>query len=423
MKILVVGGGGREDALAWKLSQSRLAEKIFIAPGNAGTSMRGENVPISADDIDGLREFALRESVDLTVVGPELPLTMGIVDAFEEAGLKVFGPSRKAAQLEGSKVFSKELMTRLGIPTARYRKFTDPVEARAFVEGLNSQVVIKADGLAAGKGAIVCQTMDEALKATDTIMVKRAFGDAGASVVVEEFLSGEEASFIAVTDGTTVLPLAPAQDHKAIYEGDRGPNTGGMGAYSPAPVVTKAMEREITERIMEPVVRAMKEAGTPYSGVLYAGLMLTENGPMVLEFNCRFGDPEAQPILMRLKNDLVEVLLASVEGKLHEIELDWDDRAAVCVVMASEGYPGSYEKGKEIHGLDEAVKVEDVVVFHAGTAEVDGRIVTAGGRVLGVTGLGTDIGDAIKRTYSVVEMISWEGVYYRRDIGAKALRR
>lgn len=422
MKLLVIGGGGREHALVWKLARSEKAIKIFTAPGNPGTALHGENVPIKADDIAGLKSFALNENMDLTVVGPELPLTLGIVDAFVDAGIKIFGPTKKAAELEGSKVFCKELMERYDIPTGGYKRFEDAKEARAYVDTHPLPVVIKADGLAAGKGAIVCNSKDEALEAVELIMEKKAFGEAGKRLMVEEFLEGEEASFLAVTDGKTVLPLAPAQDHKAIYEGDQGPNTGGMGAYSPAPLVTPELEREIMDTVMVPTVKAMAAEGRPYKGVLYAGLMIKEGRPKVLEFNCRFGDPETQPILMRLQSDLLPVLLKAAEGGLAGVKLDWGGKAAVCVVMASGGYPESYEKGRVISGLDKAGAMEDVVVFHAGTAEKDGNIVTSGGRVLGVTGVADSIKDAIEKTYQAVQKISWEGAYYRRDIGAKALK-
>lgn len=421
--MLVIGGGGREHAIVWKLAASPLVKKIYTAPGNPGTAAHGENVPIAVDDIAGLVDFAKREAVDLTVVGPELPLTLGVADAFRAEGLRIFGPTKAAAALEGSKAFSKALMTKYGLPTARYREFTDPDEALRYAEGAGGPVVIKADGLAAGKGVLICSTVDEMIVAVDSLMKKKVFGEAGERVIVEDFLVGEEASFIAVTDGRCVVPLAPSQDHKAIYDGDEGPNTGGMGAYSPAPVVTAELEREIMERIMVPAVRAMEEEGRPYSGVLYAGLMMTDEGPMLLEFNCRFGDPEAQPLMARLEDDLAELLMACAEGGLEERTLSWSEKTAVCVVMASEGYPGEYEKGKPISGLEEAAAMEDVVVFHAGTAEEDGRIVTAGGRVLGVTGLGADTKEAIEHTYRAVEKISWDGAYYRRDIGLKALGR
>jgi phosphoribosylamine--glycine ligase len=421
MKLLVVGSGGREHALAWKLTQSEKVKKLFTAPGNAGTSLHGENVPIKADDIEGLKDFALKQGIDLTVVGPELPLTLGIVDVFTSAGMKIFGPSRGAAEIEGSKGFSKDLMERYGIPTAKYKRFDDSGDARAYVQGHPTPLVIKADGLASGKGVLICRTVEEAFLAIYLIMDKKTFGEAGKRVVVEEYLSGEEASFLAVTDGETVLPLAPAQDHKAIYDGDRGPNTGGMGAYSPAPLVTRDLEEEIMKTIMVPAVKAMEEEGRPYKGVLYAGLMIEDGKPKVLEFNCRFGDPETQPILMRLQNDLLPVLLSSIEGGLHELTLDWGGKAAVCVVMASEGYPDQYEAGKVIKGLEEADEMEGVVVFHAGTAKKGGSIVTSGGRVLGVTGVGPGIKQAQEKAYGAVERISWDGAYYRKDIGAKAL--
>jgi phosphoribosylamine--glycine ligase len=421
MKLLVVGSGGREHALAWKLTQSEKVKKLFTAPGNAGTSLHGENVPIKADDIEGLKDFALKQGIDLTVVGPELPLTLGIVDVFTSAGMKIFGPSRGAAEIEGSKGFSKDLMERYGIPTAKYKRFDDSGDARAYVQGHPTPLVIKADGLASGKGVLICRTVEEAFLAIYLIMDKKTFGEAGKRVVVEEYLSGEEASFLAVTDGETVLPLAPAQDHKAIYDGDRGPNTGGMGAYSPAPLVTRDLEEEIMKTIMVPAVKAMEEEGRPYKGVLYAGLMIEDGKPKALEFNCRFGDPETQPILMRLQNDLLPVLLSSIEGGLDELTLDWGGKAAVCVVMASGGYPDQYEAGKVIKGLEEADEMEGVVVFHAGTATKGGSIVTSGGRVLGVTGVGPGIKQAQEKAYGAVERISWDGAYYRKDIGAKAL--
>jgi phosphoribosylamine--glycine ligase len=427
MKILVVGSGGREHALVWKLAQSEKVTNIFTAPGNPGTALYSENVPIKADDIEGLKGFALKEGIDFTVVGPELPLTLGIVDVFTEAGMRIFGPTKKAAELEGSKVFCKELMERYNIPTGKYKRFEDPGKAKAYIETHHVPLVVKADGLAAGKGVLVCLTLDEAFVAIELIMEKKAFGEAGRNVVVEEYLPGEEASYLVITDSKTVLPLAPAQDHKPIYDGDTGPNTGGMGAYSPAPIVTPELEEEIMKTIMKPAVKAMEAEGRPYRGVLYAGLMIHDGKPRVLEFNCRFGDPEAQPILMRLQNDLLPVLLSAVEGGeggeggLDEVKLDWGGKAAVCVVMASEGYPDQYEKGKVIKGLEEANKMEDIVVFHAGTAKKDGQIVTSGGRVLGVTGVGADIKEAIEKSYKAVEKISWDGAYYRKDIGAKAL--
>ena len=423
MKVLVVGGGGREHALAWKIKRSPLVEKVYAAPGNAGIAQDATCVSISPDDFKALAEFAKKEGIDLTVVGPEDPLCKGIVDYFEGEGLRIFGPSQKAAQLEGSKAFSKDFMKRYNIPTAFYKVFSDPNEAKEYIKAQGAPIVVKADGLAAGKGALVCETLDDALAAVDKIMVERAFGDAGNRVVVEEFLTGEEASFIAITDGEHIYPLAGSQDHKPIYDGDKGPNTGGMGAYSPAPVITPAVHEKVMERVMKPVVEGMKEMGHPFKGVIYAGLMIKDEEPKVLEYNVRFGDPEAQPILLRMKSDLVPALIASIEGNLQDVELDYLSQAAVCVVMASGGYPGSYKKGYPISGLDEAAKMKDVVVFHAGTAEKEGKIVTNGGRVLGVTALGDTIKDAIDRAYQAVSLISWEGVQYRKDIGAKALRR
>jgi len=422
MKVLIVGGGGREHALAWKLSRSERVTKLFIAPGNPGTAQHGENVAIAAEDIEGLKAFALREKIDLTVVGPELPLTLGITDAFAAEGLLVFGPSKAAAELEGSKAFSKELMFRHNIPTAFYKKFEDPSEARAYVDSHEPPMVVKADGLAAGKGVVICQTRQEALDAIELMMGRKAFGSAGKRIIIEEFLAGEEASFLAITDGRTVLPLAPCQDHKAIFDGDRGPNTGGMGAYSPAPVLTLELQEEVMEEVMYPAVRGMEKEGRPYRGILYAGLMITEAGPRVLEFNCRFGDPETQPIMMRLASDLLEALLAAAEGRLHEVALEWRKDTAVCVVMAAKGYPGEYLKGSEIRGLEKAALLPDTMVFHAGTKASDGKIVTSGGRVLGVTALGPDTRSAIENAYRAVGLITWEGAQYRTDIGKKALR-
>jgi len=422
MKILVIGSGGREHALAWKLSRSPKVTKVYTAPGNPGTASVGENVLIPAENIAELKEFALSEKIDLTVVGPELPLTLGIADEFEEAGLKVFGPSRKAAEIEGSKIFSKELMQKYGIPTGHFKKFDNPEFARAYIETHEPPFVVKADGLAAGKGVIICQTRDEATSAVGLIMEDKAFGEAGVHIIIEEFLTGEEASLLAITDGRTVVPLAPAQDHKAIFDGDKGPNTGGMGAYSPAPVISPALADELMESVMRPTVAAMEKEGRPYRGVLYAGIMMTEKGPKVLEFNCRFGDPETQPIMMRLEDDLFDVLMAAVDGRLEGVELHWSPKTAVCVVMSAMGYPGEYLKGSTIEGLKNAAGIEDVVVFHAGTTTSHGRVVTSGGRVLGVTALGDSVQDAIDKAYRAVGRISWEGAYYRKDIGQKALR-
>jgi phosphoribosylamine--glycine ligase len=423
MKMLVVGSGGREHALAWKLSQSPLAEKIFCAPGNGGTAKFATNVPISAEDVSELVVFAKKEGIDLTVVGPEAPLAKGITEAFKRNDLRVFGPTREAAQLESSKVFAKEFCRRYNIPTARSAEFTDLNEALDYVKGENPPLVVKADGLAAGKGVIICRTRDDAEAAVHSMLQGQAFGDASKSILIEEFLEGEEASFLAFSDGNHVLPLASSQDHKPIGDGDTGPNTGGMGAYSPAPVVDAEVYEKVMERVMLPTVRGMVTEGCPFIGILYAGLMIRDGDPYVLEYNVRFGDPEAQPLLIRLKNDLVEVLDAALDGQLNKIHLQWDTRPAVCVVMSSEGYPGSYEKGKEITGIAEAETIPDVKVFHAGTKWDEGKLVTSGGRVLGVTALGGDVGQAIERAYQAVERIKWDGCYCRRDIGKKALNR
>ncbi len=423
MKVLVVGSGGREHALVWKLAQSPLVKKVFCAPGNAGIAKEAECLPVKATDISGLVSLAKRRRIDLTVVGPEQPLSEGIVDAFRKAGLPIFGPSKQAAQIEASKVFAKELMKKYGIPTAEFVVFDDLQKAHAYLEGKGAPIVVKADGLAAGKGVIVCRSLKEAHEAVDLIMKEKAFGDAGRRIVIEECLEGEEASFMVITDGQTIYPLPSSQDHKRLLDGDQGPNTGGMGAYSPAPVVDEAMERRIMEEIMRPAVQAMAEEGIPYQGVLYAGLMITPQGPKVLEFNCRFGDPECQPLMMRLKGDLAEAMVAAMEGRLRDVNLSWDERPAVCVVMASQGYPGKYETGKVIKGLTAAERMKDVKVFHAGTARKGRQFVTAGGRVLGVTALGEDIAEAISRAYRAVEKISWDGCYFRRDIGFRALKR
>lgn len=423
-RILVVGSGGREHALCWKFSRSPRVEEVFCAPGNAGIAQHATCVPIKADDLEGLASFASENRVDITVVGPEDPLAKGIVDLFQERGLKVFGPTRDAAEIEASKVFTKDLLQKYGIPTGAYRVFTDAEEAKRYIrEETGVPVVVKADGLAAGKGVIVCQSLEEAEEAVDLILVKKAFGEAGSRLVVEEFLTGEEASFMAITDGSVVLPLATSQDHKPVFDDDKGPNTGGMGAYSPAPVVTPELFSKAMDEIMIPVVKAMAQEGRPYKGVLYGGLIIEDGQARVLEFNCRFGDPEAQPILMRMKTDLLDVVEAAMEGRLQQTEIEWDPRTAVCVVLASKGYPGKYETGKVIKGLDEVEKMEDVMVFHAGTARQGDHYVTAGGRVLGVTALGRTVQDAIDLAYKAVSKISWDGMHYRRDIGKKALRR
>ena len=423
MKVLVIGSGGREHALVWKIGQSKRVKTIYCAPGNAGISRIAECVPIAADDIQGLVRFARQKKIDLTIVGPEVSLTLGVVDRFEKHGLRIFGPSRKAAILEGSKVFTKKIMKKYGIPSAAFHVFRKPERAHAFVERSEAPIVIKADGLAAGKGVIIARTVADARAAVDLIMRDKAFGEAGNQVVIEEFMQGEEASFLAFTDGKTVLPLPTSQDHKAIFDGDQGPNTGGMGAYSPAPVVTAELEQQIMERIMQPTVRAMALEGRPYKGILYAGLMITEGVARVVEFNCRFGDPEAQPLLMRLQTDLIDIIEAVQEERLHEITLKVDPRPTVCVVMSAGGYPGSYKKGLEIIGLDRAGQQPFVEVFHAGTALKGKKIVTSGGRVLGVTALGDTLDEAIKRAYATVSLITWPGSYYRKDIGQKALQR
>ncbi len=423
MKVLVIGGGGREHALVWKIAQSPSVRKIFCAPGNAGIAQLAECLAFSSENVGSLAAWADREKIDLTVVGPEAPLTLGIVDAFEARGLSVFGPGRSAAEIEGSKVFAKELMAKYGIPSAEFKTFSEPAEAVRYLRGKKPPFVVKADGLAAGKGVILCATLDEALAAVDLIMMKKAFGAAGDRVIIEELLEGEEASFLAFTDGKTMVPLPPSQDHKAIFDGDQGPNTGGMGAYSPAPVVTEKVHRQVMEEIMIPTVRGMEREGRTYRGVLYAGLMIRDEKAKVLEFNARFGDPETQPLLMRMKSDLVPVLEGTVTGQLSNLKVEWEDRSTVCVVMASSGYPGSYEKGKVISGLENAAQVSETYVFHAGTALKDGKVVTSGGRVLGVTALGRGIQEAIDRAYEAAKKISWEGAYFRKDIGQKALKR
>lgn len=428
MNILVIGNGGREHALAWKLAQSPRVRRVFVAPGNAGTAADAENVDLSADDPKQLIQFARDEDVDLTVVGPEAPLADGIVDAFQAAKLRIFGPSKAAAQLEGSKVFCKKLLREADVPTADYRVFSDPDEATQYVlerypeEDQEVPLVVKADGLAAGKGVIVCSRRAEVLAAIDQIARQRVFGDAGREMVIEERLDGQEASVLAITDGRTILTLPPAQDHKPAYDGDRGPNTGGMGAYCPAPLVTDEMLRWIEAHVLVPTVHTMKRKGMPFLGVLYAGLMITRQGPKVLEYNVRFGDPECQPLLMRLKTDLADVLEAAAEHRLDRIGgLEWDPRPAVCVVMASAGYPGKYEKGQPIRGLEEAAKLPDVKVFHAGTALANGQVVASGGRVLGVTALGESIATAKLQAYTAVKCIRWQGAWCRKDISDKAL--
>jgi phosphoribosylamine--glycine ligase len=418
MRVLVIGSGGREHALAWKIAQSPLVKKVFCAPGNAGTVNVAENIDIPSDNIDALLQFATVTGIGLTIVGPEQPLVKGLVDSFEESGLRVFGPSQRAAEIEGSKVFCKDLMKKYGIPTARYESFDSPDQVKLFTKE-DEPVVVKASGLAAGKGVILCSNAEEARSAVQSIMQEKAFGNAGDQVVVEEFLTGQEVSLLAFTDGKTVLPLDSAQDHKAAFDGDKGPNTGGMGAYSPALVFTEELKQQVIDEIMIPTVRAMAEEGRYYRGILYAGLMLTESGPKVLEFNARFGDPETQPIMMRIKNDIVPIFEACIDGTLAKQSLQWRQEPTICVVMAAKGYPSSYEKGKEISGLN-SDENRQVVVFHAGTKLENGKVLTNGGRVLGVTALGSDINQAIKNAYSAVDKIKWDGIHYRKDIGNKA---
>ena len=423
MKILVLGGGGREHALVWKLRQSPRVAHVWCAPGNAGIDELAEPVAIDVADIPAVVRFAVEQGVDLVVPGPELPLTLGVVDALQEAGIRAFGPSRAAAQLEGSKTFTKELMRRAKVPSGFFSSFTEADDALRYVHEVGAPIVVKADGLAAGKGVAVCETVAEADKAIDEIMRWRSFGEAGDRLVVEEFLTGEEVSFMAITDGETVLPLASSQDHKRAYDGDTGPNTGGMGAYSPAPVLTPELHDRVMAEIMTPVVRALAERKIVYTGVLYAGLMITADGPKVLEFNCRFGDPECQPLLMRFTGDLAEVMLATAERRLRDVTLEWDPRPAVCVVLAAGGYPGTYERHKPIAGLEGLKNWRDGMVFHAGTARRDGQVVTSGGRVLGVTALGVDVTAAVDEAYRAVARINWDGMQYRRDIGRRAVER
>lgn len=423
MNVLLIGNGGREHAIAWKLAQSKILDKLYIAPGNPGTAKCGKNVPIGTTDIGKLLDFAKENKVELVVVGPEDPLAAGAVDIFEAAGIKAFGPNGAAAQLEADKAFSKIMMRSSAISTAEGRIFDKFSDARAYIASRDEPVVIKAAGLAKGKGVFVCDDPADGILAAEKIMRDKIFGDAGSKIIVEDKLLGEEASILAFVDGKSIYVMESSQDHKAIGDGDSGPNTGGMGAYSPAPVVTDGLMDQITREILVPIVDGMNRNDTPYKGVLYAGVMVTAGGPRVLEFNVRFGDPETQPILMRLKSDLLQVMLAVCDEKLDEVTLEWDERPAVCVVMAAGGYPGEYEKGKKITGLDEAEQIEDVVVFHAGTAEKDGDIVTNGGRVLGVTAKGNSIADAKARAYMGVDKIKFEGAYCRRDIADKAIRR
>jgi phosphoribosylamine--glycine ligase len=422
MKVLVVGGGGREHALCWTISGSPLVDKLYCAPGNAGIAQDAECVAIGAEDIDGLVAFSVENGIELVVIGPEGPLVMGLADRLADANIRAFGPSAAAAIIEGSKGYMKDLCARYDIPTAAYGRFTDTAAAKAFIAERGAPIVVKTDGLAAGKGVLICETVDQANIAVDDMMTGGAFGDAGAEIVIEEFMEGEEASFFALVDGENALPLAAAQDHKRVGDGDTGLNTGGMGAYSPAPVVTEDIAATVMEKIILPTVAGMKADGTPYKGVLYAGLMLTDEGPKLIEYNCRFGDPECQVLMTRLMSDLVPALIAACDGELKDFDLRWFDEAALTVVMAANGYPGAYEKGSIIGGLDKAEKIAGALIFHAGTAtNEDGDTVAAGGRVLNVTANASTIAEAQERTYKAVDRIDWPGGFCRRDIGWRAV--
>jgi len=429
MKVLVIGSGGREHCLSWKISQSSLVDKLYCAPGNGGTSLVAENVDIAATDIDKLLSFAIEKKIDLTVVGPEAPLVEGIVDKFEAEGLKAFGPRKEVALLEGSKVFAKEIMRKYNIPTADFKIFDDPSLAKGYLKQKGTPVVIKADGLAAGKGVVVAKDISEAEEAIDMMMVEKKFGEAGEKIIIEDCLEGEEASILLITDGDAVIPLVSSQDHKPVYDNDEGHNTGGMGAYAPAPVVNEEILTRVKNQIALPLIEGFKKEGKPYKGILYIGLMIKDNTPFVLEFNVRFGDPETQVILPKLKSDLADLILKSVDSKLSEVELEWDKRFCLCVVLASGGYPATYEKGKEIKGLEALRGSDDVFVFHAGTKLVHSlhsvvhSFVTNGGRVLNITALGQDIREAQNKAYKAIENISFEKMHFRRDIGSKALNR
>ncbi len=421
MKILVVGNGGREHAIVWKIAQSKYVDKIYCAKGNAGIWEIAERVDISPDDVEDLKDFALKEGIDFTIVGPESPLVKGIGDVFGSAGLKLFGPSRKGAMLEGSKAFAKEFMKKYGVPTAKYKVFDNPEDALSYIRSTDGNIVVKADGLAAGKGVSVCNSVKEAEEAIKRIMIEKVFGESGNKVVIEEKLEGEEASYIVMVDGERYIPLPTSQDHKRLLDGDKGPNTGGMGAYSPTPVIDEETEKRIKEEIVERTLKGLTKEGIYYRGFLYVGLMITREGPKVLEYNVRLGDPEAQPILMRLKGDFLEVLLNFYEGK--DVNVEVDDRWAVDVVIASKGYPGPYEKGKVIEGLEDLKEEKDIVVFHAGTDIKDGKVVTAGGRVLNVCGLGNTFGEAREKVYNAISKIRFEGMHYRKDIGARVFKK
>jgi phosphoribosylamine--glycine ligase len=420
MKVLVVGSGGREHAICWKISKSSKVEKVYCAPGNPGIKDVAECIDIPPTDLNSLKDFALNNAIDLTVVGPEVPLTLGIVDLFQKEGLKIFGPTKDGAMLEGSKVFSKNIMKEAGIPTADFEVFSDPENAVSYVKKRNKPVVIKADGLAAGKGVIPCKTIDQAIEAINRILIKKEFGDAGDNIVIEDFLTGEEASFICLTDGKTISVLPSSQDHKPACDNDEGPNTGGMGAYSPAPVLTEEVHTFTIEKVIKPLINKMAEKGIIYKGIIYAGLMIENNIPTILEFNVRLGDPEAQPILSRLKSDLFDLFYLAANEELDRYRIELDEKASVCVVMASGGYPADYKKGFEIRGIKEAEETGEIIVFHAGTAEKNGALVNNGGRVLGVTSLGTSIKEAIDIAYKGVNKICWTDVHFRTDIGKKA---
>jgi len=421
MKILVVGKGGREHALVWKLAQSREVEKIYCAPGNAGIAKIAETAPIEINDLTGLAEFAQAKKIALTVVGPELPLTLGIVDVFEERGLRIFGPTRQASEIEGSKAFAKDFMQRYHIPTARFRIFSDAMEAIEFVSSASYPVVIKASGLAAGKGTAIVYDIGEAKKTVEDFMIKKVFGEAGERLVVEEFLDGEEVTVMALTDGERVIPMVSAQDHKRIFDGDKGPNTGGMGAYAPTNVIPEKMMKRIVDEVLEPTINGLAEMGRLYKGVLYTGLIVTDRGPKVLEYNCRFGDPETQAVLPLLESDLVEIFSDIADGYLNIEEIKWKDKSCVCVVLASRGYPESAEKGKVIEGLENCDSSE-CIIFHAGTARGDRKIITNGGRVLGVTAVDSTLKGAVSKVYNVIESINFDGMQYRHDIGMRAVK-
>lgn len=423
MKVLVVGSGGREHALVWKIAQSPMVKKVYCAPGNPGISEVAECMDIDAENIEGLYNFALKKKIDLTVVGPEDVLVAGIVDRFKDGHLNIFGPNKRASVIEGSKVYAKTIMKKYGIPTADFKVFDDLKHAKKHISTCDFPLVIKADGLAKGKGVFVCKTLEEADRHIDDIMKEKIFGYAGERIVIEEFLSGEEVSILAITDGKTIVPLSSVQDHKAVYEGDKGPNTGGMGAYSPVPFVTDDLQSSIEENILVPIVHALKKENRPYKGVIYAGLMITNAGPKVLEFNARFGDPETQVLLMRMKSDLVPLLLSTVKNNIEEVEIEWHDGVSVCVIMASKGYPDKYEKGLPVFGLEALKSVNNVQVFHAGTAIKDGKVVTNGGRVLGVTILERDLEKAQKNVYEAIKKLSFDGAHYRKDIGTKAINK